>query len=456
VTVIDEDLLRRGERRRSWSLIGMLVVGCGCVFVLADHQVRGRLSAARAAEPAHREGTLAGALPLLTLNVPVEGDALREAAADSADAEATKGLLQPSAEGAPARPPWAALAMTLEDGSVAWPAWEIELEATAGSLGADSVGSLLAATTDPARSPSERVAAAELLRVLSRTPSCALSVGTIELEPAALAGLRLASQNAEPPVLRCAAACRALAAFGAPFDHHVLVQALVFDPSAEMRQCAAWGLQSARGDAVALGLVAAASQAPDSPGAELALIALDHLLREGAGLQDSARASVAHSIAQALLDPHSLPRARLRAVTLLGAVGPPGIDEARGALLEVLRDAKTEPTLARSAVNALGGLGDAQALRDLGELVQATELPQSHRFLAAEALARIADAAELDPAAREQSRTLLRRVAEEGATPSERKRAVIALAGFREPDDLLWIRELADPELSAFGASAQR
>lgn len=375
--------------------------------------------------------SVATALPELALGLePLAAE--HEIVAQSPTPEHAQGVLERSTT---ARDALGELALILEDAEATRPLWETAVHATAGSLGASCVDGVIALASDASSSASERVAAADVLRILASTEDPAAA--SCELSTVARKDLRTAAAERDPFPLRWAVANRLLVWFGDARDQLLLLQALLDPQNEEHGEMAAFVLQVSRSPAVVLELADAAARREDPRVQERALVALEWILREPRGLFPSPalRSQVASTIRQALAHPACRAQTRLRGIALLGTLGG---DEAREALGNVLGDPRVSDQEFRAAAGAMAACG-VTALHDLADFL-ADEVPEGHRLGAAEAIVRAAPAA---PGARlAEARMLLRSVAKSAETSTERRRAVTVLASHRDPDDLQWLGQL--------------
>ncbi len=331
------------------------------------------------------------------------------------------------------RTPLDGLVLTLEDPAGSRIAWELEVQAVAGSLGARGRPYLLGVVEDTSRGLTERVAAAELLRVLDPMAECAGAAASdgFRLADETLQALRLAASALRPFPLRCCAACRSLAAFGTADDLDGFLQTLVAPEDPASRDLAMWGLQAARGEQVALELTKLTCSSADPAAAEAAMIALDGCLRSRRRdeLTPDLRDELARRVAALVIDADSPPTLRLRSLPLLCGLGG---EPARTALQRVLRDPNTSAALAGAAANALLDRTGERALADPAELLDDGAALDAHPLEMAEAIVHATRAAGLDDELRSRARTCLSAIVERPASSAERSRAIRALASLDE------------------------
>jgi hypothetical protein len=213
------------------------------------------------------------------------------------------------------------------------------------------------------------------------------------------------------------AACRALAALGTDADRRALVAQLA-DPDPRLRRCASWGLAVTRDPAVILQLSDLSTRSADANAAELALITLDTIARNG-GIPPQARAALTQSAAMNARDTARELAVRQRAAVLLGALGGA---EAQDALVGLLRQPALDASLAHAVGQSL--VGAPQCALALAAIVSDPHGGATNRFAAAEAIAFNLDSA---LAARETALELLGREAVETTDRRLRRRAVVAL-----------------------------
>ncbi len=335
------------------------------------------------------------------------------------------------------RAPLGGLARTLENPAGSRPNWDYEVQAVASSLGAGASPYLLSVVENTSRGLTERVAAAEMLRVLD---ACAEvggdpAEGGVRFGDEALQALRLAGSTVQPFPLRCAAACRSLAGLGTAEDLAALLQALSSIDDPALRDIARWGLQSASGEQVALELATLACSSADPAASESAVIALEGSLRsrQCGELSPAVRGELEHRVGALVVSADSPPILRLRAIPVLCGLGG---ESARTTLQSLLRDPNTSASLAGAAANALLELSGNRALADPAQLFADGAALCAHPLEMTEAILRTTRRDKLDDGLRMKARACLRAIAEQPRSNKERGRAVMLLARLGDTSDL--------------------
>ena len=313
------------------------------------------------------------------------------------------------------------LASPLRDGSYDRLAWERAASALAGSLGADAGAALRRAALDPDRTNVELVAIAELLRALDADDEA----GPLP-QPLRNALLRAMHGVERDPTLASAAA-RPLAALGEPSDVGLLFELLETGADARTRGLAAWALQVAPTDEVALHVAESIRAGAPATTVDLALTTLGGWATVSAGtrLHPLVRDAAVESLASIVHDPSAPAATRRRAMWTLESVDGA---RARAACVEVLERAAADGELERRAMAVLADPAHPSGVDTLTDLLLAPATPTERRFRAAEALVREG----VVPALPAWKRSAVRQALEAAAAPESphllRRRAVQALA----------------------------
>ncbi len=301
----------------------------------------------------------------------------------------------------------AELARLLETPVLGRTRWELAARGLSTSLGAGAGPPLHAIVSDRKRPSTELVAAAELLRRLPAPP---------EVPAQAIARLRQVAFGGVPDSAPASAARRILAQLGDWSDRLNLVRELSEPLTPETRIAAAWSLQAAASPDVLLDLTDVLRAHPDARAAELAVLAIESILRRARPIPEHVRATLTETVLAALDDPNVAPVLPSRAASLLGALGGHAAHEA------LARMADGGPARG-AAARALSR--DEQGRRRLVEMVASAELGSSERLAAACALVRGPETADAELGIAVDG---LRCVIETGQNAEDRRRAVLALA----------------------------
>jgi hypothetical protein len=284
--------------------------------------------------------------------------------------------------------------------------WERLSAAAAAGLAPEQAAELLEITGDGRATPLERVAAAELLRRVSR--------GSAAPAAAELAWLRSAAFGGVSGTPVAGAARRVLAELGDWSDRLRLVRELAEGPDAEARAVAAWCLKAAGGEEELDELARLVASEARSPAPELAAAALEGILRrpDAPSLEDGRRAELSGPVLAALGAPHCPPELEQRCSSLLGVLG----GEAALARLECMAR--------EGALHAARALGSSpEGRRRLLAILRDPWAGDRGHLPAATALASLP----ADGALAAAGTAELARIAREGLESDQRRRAALAL-----------------------------